>query len=249
MSVTIDLTGRHAIVTGGATGLGRAITERLIASGARVSVWGNDPAAAADLGTAHPDRTLCPPVDVTRAEMIGEALKQGIERFGDPYILVNNAGVPGPHAAAWDTDEAEWRRTLDVNLTGPFLCCRAVVPTMLRRQAGRIVNIASVAGKEGNEMIAAYAASKAGVISLTKSLGRELAATGIRVNCVTPGAIRTAIFDRWPEDYVQSLVRRIPMGRFGRPEELAALVAWLCSDEASFSTGAVFDLSGGRAVY
>ena len=249
MSVTVDLKGQHAIVTGGATGLGLAMTKRLLASGARVSVWGIDESAARDLAAEGYSSVSCWPVDVTRSENIHSALAEGIKTFGPPSILVNNAGVPGPNANTWEYDEPAWRQTLEVNLTGPFLCAKAVIPHMLEANFGRIVNISSVSGKDGNSMICAYAASKAGVISLTKSLGKELASTGVRVNCVTPGAICTAIFDHWPEDYVQSLVGKIPMGRFGLPEELAAMVVWLCSSEASFSTGAVFDLSGGRAVY
>lgn len=249
MSVTVDLSGKCAIVTGGATGLGLAITERLVASGALVSVWGVDDSAGRRLEEASAGKVRCWSVDVSQSDQVKRALADGVSHFGPPQILVNNAGVPGPHAPTWEYDESAWRQTLEVNLTGPFLCAKAVIPHMLEGREGRIVNISSVSGKDGNAMISGYAASKAGLISLTKSLGKELATTGVRVNCVTPGAIRTAIFDRWPEDYVQSLLAKIPMGRFGLPEELAAMVAWLCSSEASFSTGAVFDLSGGRAVY
>lgn len=249
MSVTVDLQGQHAIVTGGATGLGLAITKRLLASGARVSVWGIDEGAARDLDTGENSSVRCWSVNVSHSEQVSSALNESISAFGPPSILVNNAGVSGPNANTWEYEERAWRQTLEINLTGSFLCAKAVIPHMLGANYGRIVNISSVSGKDGNSMICAYAASKAGVISLTKSLGKELALTGVRVNCVTPGAIRTAIFDRWPEDYVESLVEKIPMGRFGLPEELAAMVAWLCSSEASFSTGAVFDLSGGRAVY
>lgn len=249
MSVAIDLGGRHAIVTGGANGLGRAVVERLLASGARVSVWDFNREAIERLnGENRPGlRGLC--ADVTHAQAVAQALAHSVEAHGEPDILVNNAGIPGECAVAWETDEAQWRRVLDVNLTGTFLCCKAVVPHLLRRPAGRIVNVASVSAKDGNSMICAYAASKAGVVSLTKTLGKELARTPVRVNCITPGAIRTAIFDQWPADYVRGLVEKIPMGRFGTPEELAAMATWLCSTDASFSTGAVFDLSGGRAVY
>jgi 3-oxoacyl-[acyl-carrier protein] reductase len=249
MSVTVDLQGQHAVVTGGANGLGLAITDRLIDCGARVSLFEIDGQAGEALAARHPGKAYAYAADVCRAAEVQGATKQAASRFGPPHILVNNAGVSGPNALTWEYDESAWRKTLEVNLTGAFLCIKAVVPYMLERRYGRIINISSVSGKDGNPMICAYAASKAGLISLTKSVGKELATTGITANCVTPGAIRTAIFDQWPEDYVQSLVAKIPMGRFGLPHELAAMVAWLSSDEASFSTGAVFDLSGGRAVY
>lgn len=249
MSVRIDLQERHAIVTGGATGLGLAVTERLLASGANVSVWGLESAALAALRDAYAGRVHAFAVDVGCSEQVQRALASSVSALGEPDILVNNAGISGPHATTWETAEADWRSVLDVNLTGTFLCCKALVPHLVRRAAGRIVNISSISGKEGNPMICAYAASKAAVISLTKTLGKELAHTAVRVNCITPGPIRTAIFDRWPQEYVQALLDKSPMGRFGRPDELGALAAWLCSEDASFSTGAVFDLSGGRAVY
>jgi len=249
MSVLVDLNGQHAIVTGGSTGLGLATTERLLASGARVSTWDVSGGISDELQRRYSGRVRSLDVDVTCTDAVRAGLAEAVESFGPPQILINNAGVSGPNAPTWEYDEEAWRRTLEVNLTGPFLCAKAVIPYMLNTNYGRIVNISSVSGKDGNAMICAYAASKAGLISLTKSLGKELATTGVRVNCVTPGAIRTAIFDRWPQDYVDSLVAKIPMGRFGLPEELAAMVAWLCSSDASFSTGAVFDLSGGRAVY
>lgn len=248
MTVEISLDRRHAVVTGGSTGLGLAIVQRLLRSGANVTVWGREPVPD-EIATGFGPSLLDQRVDVTDAAQIERALRASEARFGSPSILVNNAGIAGPHAPLWETPADEWCRVLAVNLTAVFHCCKAVVPGMRTNAYGRIVNISSVSAKDGNPMICAYAAAKAGVVSLTKSLGKELATSGVLVNCVTPGAIRTAIFDRWPEDYVQSLLAKIPMGRFGKPEELAALVAWLCSDEASFSTGAVFDLSGGRAVY
>lgn len=249
MTVSVDLSGQHAIVTGGTSGLGLATTERLLASGANVSTWDVNGGAGEALERRHGGRVKSFDVDVCSMEQIQAGLGKAVELFGPPQILVNNAGVSGPNAPTWEYDEQAWRRTLEVNLTGPFLCAKAVIPYMLKADYGRVINISSVSGKDGNAMICAYAASKAGVISLTKSLGKELATTGVRVNCITPGAIRTAIFDRWPQEYVDSLVAKIPMGRFGLPEELASMVVWLSSSEASFSTGAVFDLSGGRAVY
>jgi 3-oxoacyl-[acyl-carrier protein] reductase len=241
----VDLSGEVAVVSGGAQGLGHAIALSLRQAGAQVAIWDVGAAAPeADGATFH-----AVTVDVTSEAAVQDATRRTLDRFGSVSILVNNAGIAGPHRPAWELAAADWRQVIEVNLTGAFLCCQALIPHMRTQGYGRIVNIASVAGKEGNPFIAAYAASKAGLIALTKSLGKELADTEIRVNCITPGAIRTAIFDAWPEDYVQSLLAKIPLGRFGRPEELATMTAWLASREASFSTGAVFDLSGGRATY
>jgi 2-dehydro-3-deoxy-L-rhamnonate dehydrogenase (NAD+) len=240
----VDLSGEIAVVTGGARGLGRAIVTALRQAGARVAAW--------DLQQpVQPDDAdeLAVTVDVTDEAAVQRATQLTLDRFGGLSVLVNNAGIAGPHRPVWELTAADWRRVVEVNLTGAFLCCRSVIPTMRACNYGRIVNIASVAGKEGNACIAAYAASKAGLIALTKTLGKELAETEIRVNCITPGAIRTAIFDGWPEHYVQSLLAKIPLRRFGQPEELASMTAWLSSRETSFSTGAVFDLSGGRATY
>jgi 3-oxoacyl-[acyl-carrier protein] reductase len=172
-----------------------------------------------------------------------------LAEFGGIDVLVNNAGISGPNMPTWEYPLEDWRRVLDINLTGVFLCCRAIVPHMIASGYGRIVNVASVAGKEGNPNAPAYSASKAAVIALTKSLGKELARTGVVVNCVTPAAVRTAIFDQMSEEHVQFMLSKIPMGRFGQVDEVAALVGWLCTEECSFSTGAVFDLSGGRATY
>lgn len=246
-----DLSGQTAVVTGGSQGLGLAIAKRLLADGANLSLWdveeGKLRHAVSALGDSKRIHTSV--VDVASEKLVEAARDAAVDRFGTVSILVNNAGVSGPHAQAWDLSLSDWQRVIDVNMTGVFLCCRAITPTMLASGYGRIINIASVAGKEASPSISAYAASKAGVIGFTKTLGRELAGTKITVNCVTPAAIKTAIFDRWPADYVAALLAKIPMGRFGMPDELAALVSWIASAEASFSTGATFDLSGGRSDY
>jgi 3-oxoacyl-[acyl-carrier protein] reductase len=247
----IDLTNRTAIVTGGARGIGFAIATRLLESGASVSLWDVDAAALEDaaeklkpLGNVH---TAI--VDVTRAESSESAAAVTASALGKIDILVNNAGIAGGNAKVWETDPAEWRRVLDINLNGPFHCCRAVVPHLLRNGYGRIVNIASIAGKEGNPNAGHYSASKAGMIGLTKSLGKELATSNVVVNCVTPAVIETDILKQLTQAHIDYMLSKIPMGRFGKTEEAAALVAWLCSEDCSFSTGAVFDLSGGRATY
>ena len=222
--------GRHAIVTGGAQGIGAAIAKRLAAGGARVTVW---------------DLDGSPRVDVSDAASIEKALSQA-DRVD---ILVNNAGVAGMNKPTVDYPVEEWERVLRINLTSQFLCCRAVAPRMVKAGYGRIVNIASIAGKEGNPNAVAYSASKAGVIALTKSLGKELAQAGVLVNCITPAAAKTAIFDQMTETHIQYMLSKIPMGRFVEVDEIAALACWLASEECSFSTGAVFDISGGRATY
>ena len=247
----IDLANRNAIVTGGARGIGFAIATRLLQSGAAVSLWDVDAAALADaseklkpLGTVH-----TAVVDVTSAESAESAAASTAQALGKLDILVNNAGIAGTNAKTWETDPAEWRRVIDINLNGPFHCCRAVIPHLLRNGYGRIVNIASIAGKEGNPNAAHYSASKAGVIALTKSLGKELATSNVTVNCVTPAVIATDILKQMAQSHIDYMLSKIPMGRFGKTEEAAALVAWLCSEDCSFSTGATFDLSGGRATY
>ncbi len=242
----IDLKNRVAVITGGARGIGLATARRFAASGARVALWdmdGSDAAAA-----ALPGALGCT-VDVTSAEAVTQAIAETERRLGPVDILVASAGITGPNTTVADYPVDAWRRVIEVDLTGVFLCCRAVVPSMQRRNYGRIVNIASVAGKEGNPNASAYSAAKAGVIALTKSLGKELAATGIRVNCVTPAAVKTDMFAQMTEQHIAYMLSKIPLNRFGTVEEIAAMIAWLASEECSFSTGGVFDLSGGRATY
>jgi 2-dehydro-3-deoxy-L-rhamnonate dehydrogenase (NAD+) len=245
----LDFSGRHAVVTGGATGLGYAIAQRLIASGGSVTLWDRDAAAmqraVAQLGA----RATAVEVDVSQHASVQSAVSATKRHSPRIDALVNSAGITGPNTKVWEYPVDAWRQVMDVNLTGLFLCCREVVPVMRDAGYGRIVNIASVAGKDGNPNASAYSASKAAVIALTKSLGKELAETAVRVNCVTPAAVKTAIFDQMSEQHIQFMLSKIPMGRFGTPEEVAALVAWLCTEECSFSTGAVFDLSGGRSTY
>lgn len=244
----LDFQGRHAVVTGGATGLGYAIAERLLASGGRVTLWDRDAAAAERAAQALGPQARAVAVDVAQQASVQQAV-QATLAIAPVDALVNSAGITGPNTKVWDYPVDAWREVMDVNLTGLFLCCRELVPGMRARNYGRIVNIASVAGKDGNPNASAYSASKAAVIALTKSLGKELADTGVRVNCVTPAAVKTAIFDQMTPEHIQFMLSKIPMGRFGTPEEVAALVAWLCTEECSFSTGAVFDLSGGRSTY
>jgi 3-oxoacyl-[acyl-carrier protein] reductase len=242
----IDLSGRVAAITGGARGIGFAVAERFIQSGAKVALWDMD---GAETAAARLKGAIGLAVDVTDAAGVSSALAATERRLGPLDILVASAGITGPNVPVADYPVDAWRKVIDVDLTGVFLCNRAVVPGMTQRNYGRIVNIASVAGKEGNPNAAAYSAAKAAVMALTKSLGKELAATNIRVNCVTPAAIKTDIFAQMTEQHIQFMLSKIPMGRFGTVEEAAALVAWLASEDCSFSTGAVFDLSGGRATY
>ncbi len=245
----IDLNGRCAVVTGGAQGFGRAITERFVASGAKVAIWDHDIAFAERTAKEIGDAVIAMGVDVSDLAAVEAARDATLARLGKIDILVNNAGIAGINKTVWETDLEEWRKVLRINLDGPFICCKAIVPSMVRQNYGRIVNIASIAGKEGNPNASHYSASKAGVISLTKSLGKETAKSGIRVNCVTPAAVKTGLFSQMTQAHIDFMLSKIPMGRFGEVEEIAALVAWLCTEECSFSTGAVFDLSGGRAVY
>jgi NAD(P)-dependent dehydrogenase (short-subunit alcohol dehydrogenase family) len=247
----IDLSGKAAIVTGAARGIGFAIAQRLLASGASVSLWDNDAPTlvAAENQLADADRVHAIEVDITDEPSVAAATEVTRERLGGIDILVNNAGIAGVSKALWACSPEEWRTVMEVNLFAVFLCCRAVVPLMLAKNSGRIVNIASIAGKEGNPNASHYSAAKAGVIGLTKSLGKELATSGVRVNCVAPAVIETELLNQMSHEHVKYMLSKIPMGRAGTVEEVAALVAWLCSEECSFSTGAVFDISGGRATY
>ncbi len=230
----LDFKGRTAIVTGGLQGIGAAIAKRLEVSGATVRIW--DVAASGA-------------VDVSDAGAVERAAAKALADLGKIDVLVNNAGIAGLNVPTTEYPVEEWERVLKTNLSSQFLCCRAVAPHMVKRKYGRIVNIASIAGKEGNPNAAAYSASKAGVIALTKSLGKELAQTGVLVNCVTPAAAKTAIFDQMTKQHIDYMLSKIPMNRFVTVDEIAALVCWLASEDCSFSTGAVFDISGGRATF
>lgn len=247
----IDLTGRTAVVTGGAQGIGRAIAERLLDSGAAVCLWDRDrdlvEQTAGEL--SNRGKTHAVVVDVTDLPTVEEAVRDTESALAPIDILVANAGIAGANGKVWECPPDDWRRVIDINLNGIFYCCRAVVPGMIARNYGRIVNTASVAGKEGNPNAAHYSASKAAVIALTKSLGKELAEYDIAVNCITPAAVKTRIFDQMTEEHIDYMLSKIPRGRFLLAEEAAAMVAWLVSAENSFTTGGVFDLSGGRATY
>jgi NAD(P)-dependent dehydrogenase (short-subunit alcohol dehydrogenase family) len=245
----IDLSGRVAVVTGGAQGFGRAIAERFVASGARVAIWDVDQVFAQRTANELGNGTKSYGLDVSDLPSVERARDATIKDFGKIDILVNNAGIAGVNATVWDTTIDEWRRVMRINLDGPFICSKAIVPHMIAQKYGRIVNIASIAGKEGNPNAAHYSASKAGVIALTKSLGKELASYDIAVNAVTPAAAKTAIFDQITQQHIDFMLSKIPRARFVKVEELAALVAWIASEDNSFTTGAVFDISGGRATY
>ncbi len=248
---TIDLSGRYAVVTGAARGIGYAIAERLLASGAAVAIWDIDSEQATRAATtlAERGRVITVEVELTDPARVEAALGTTLEAFPQIDILVNNAGIAGPTVPTWEYPIEDWRRVVDVDLNGVFYCCRTVVPHLLERGYGRIVNIASVAGKEGNPNAVAYSAAKAGVIALTKSLGKELAAHDIAVNCVTPAVANTEILEQVDRSHVDFMLSKIPRNRFVELSEVAAMVAWLVSEENSFTTAAVFDLTGGRATY
>ena len=247
----LDLKGRVAIITGGAQGIGYSTAQRMLASGASLLLWDMDAArlalAVSELSALGPTRGAV--VELTDEAAVAAATSAAITQHGRIDILVNNAGITGGNGPTWTLDPSVWRRVLEVNLVAPFLTCRALVPQMIAQGYGRIVNIASVAGKEGNPNASHYSASKAGLIALTKSLGKELATQGVLVNAVAPAAARTAIFDQMAPEHIAFMLGKIPMGRLVTVDEVAAMVAWLCTEDCSFSTGAVFDLSGGRATY
>jgi 2-dehydro-3-deoxy-L-rhamnonate dehydrogenase (NAD+) len=245
----IDLNGHVAVVTGGAQGIGQAIVERFAASGATVEIWDLDLDLAQETAEGIGGKVVARAVDVTDAENVMGAARAAEAEHGPIDILVTSAGIAGPNVKTWEYPLDDWARIMRINIDGTFHCCRAVAPSMIAQGYGRIVTIASVAGKEGNPNASAYSASKAAVIALTKSLGKELAGHDIAVNCITPAAARTRIFDQMTQEHIDFMLAKIPRGRFVETRELAAMVAWLCSAENSFTTGAVFDASGGRATY
>lgn len=247
----IDLKQRHAVITGAAQGIGFAIAKRLLASGASVSLWDRDEhlLSGAEEDLRKQGTVSTEVVDVSSAHSVDVAAKSTALKHGRIDILVANAGIAGPNHKTWEYPIDAWKQIIDINLTGVFLCCRSIVPYMLQQNYGRIVNVASIAGKEGNANASAYSASKAGVIALTKSLGKETADRNIAVNCLTPAAARTRIFDQMSQEHIGFMLSRIPRGRFLEVDEVSAMVAWLVSEENSFTTGAVFDISGGRATY
>ena len=245
----LDLNGRHAVVTGGAAGLGYGIAQRMLASGATVTLWDRNAEALAQAKASLGAGVDTVQVDVAQHASVAQAARQTGAAHTAVDILVNSAGITGPNVKLWDYPPEAWEQVQQVNVNGLFFCCREIVPLMRAKNYGRIVNIASVAGKDGNPNASAYSASKAAVIGLTKSLGKELADTAIRVNCITPAAVKTPIFDQMTPEHIAFMLSKIPMGRFGTVEEVAAMVGWLCSEDCSFSTGAVFDLSGGRSTY
>ena len=248
--IKYDLNNRVAVVTGGAQGFGLAITERFIEAGAKVVIWDIDENAAKDaIGKVKSENLSHQIVDVTNFEIVNQNLNEVEKKNGKIDNFVNNAGIAGMNTTVAEYPLDEWKKVMNLNLNSVFYCCKAVVPFMLKNDYGRIVNIASIAGKEGNPNASAYSTSKAGVIGLTKSLGKELAQKNVAVNCVTPAAAKTRIFDQMTEEHINYMLSKIPRNKFAKVEELASLVAWLSSEENSFSTAAVFDLSGGRATY
>lgn len=248
----LDLNGRVAVITGGAQGIGLAVAKRMLDSGAGVALWDVDGTRlqqAFESLSGHGPRVSHCVVELTDETAIAEATAQTLATHGRIDILVNNAGITGGNGPTWELSPEVWRRVIDVNLVGPYLTCRAIVPHMVHQGYGRIVNIASVAGKEGNPNASHYSASKAGLIALTKSLAKELATKGVLVNAVSPAAAKTAIFDSMTPQHIEFMLSKIPMGRFLQVDEAAAMIAWLATEDCAFSTGAVFDLSGGRATY
>ena len=247
----IDLKNRKAVITGGAQGIGLAIAERVLDSGASVSLWDRDECLLKETSNSLSSKGTVQPVtmDVADLESVRNAVKTTEELLGAIEILVCNAGIAGPTAKIWEYPPEKWQQVIDIDLTGVFNCLHVVSPIMIDQNYGRIVNVASVAGKDGNPNAAPYSAAKAGVIALTKSLGKELAGYDIAVNCITPAAAKTRIFDQISEDHIQYMLSKIPRNRFLKVEEAASMVAWLCSEENSFTTGGVFDLSGGRSTY
>jgi 3-oxoacyl-[acyl-carrier protein] reductase len=247
----LNLQGRAAIITGGARGIGFAVAERVLRSGGSVALWDLDAGALEEASRrlSYLGRVTTFVVDVTREEAVDAATRGTLAAYGKIDILINNAGITGGNAVAWELSPDIWRRVLEVNLVGPFLTCHSIIPAMLKNGYGRIVNVASVAGKEGNPTASHYSASKAGLIGLTKSLGKELATKNILVNCVTPAAAKTEMFTQMKQEHIDYMLSKIPMNRFVEPHEVAATICWLASEDCSFATGAVFDISGGRATY
>lgn len=249
MTNKIDLHGRFAVVTGGAQGIGKAVTQRFLASGAVIAIWDHDAALAEKTAAEMGPNVLAVACDVTDPKSVAAARDATLAKFKRIDILVNNAGITGPNGPVWELKLTDWQRVFAVNVDGPFNCCSAVVPGMIAQNYGRIVTIASVAGKEGNPNASAYSASKAAVIGLTKSLGKELASYDISVNAIAPAAAKTAIFDQMTQTHIDYMLSKIPRARFVRVEEIAALVAFAASADCSFTTGQVLDISGGRATY
>ena len=243
----IDLSNRVAIVTGGVQGFGLAIVKRFLQSGAEVIIWDKDEKLLEELKLDHNVHKIV--TDVTDYQSVEKSTKESISKCGQIDILVNNAGIAGPSFKTWEYPLKDWQQVIDIDLNGVFYCCKSIIPSMIENNYGRIVNIASIAGKEGNPNAMPYSAAKAGVIALTKSLGKEVADKNIAVNCVTPAAAKTRIFDQISEEHINYMLSKIPRNRFAKVDELASLVSWMVSEENSFTTGAVFDLSGGRATY
>ena len=243
----IDLSGRTAVVTGGIQGFGLAVVERLSKSGAKIAIWENDKKLLDDFSAV--ENVFKVLTDVSDPKSVENAVNETVDNFGSINILVNNAGIAGPNYKTWEYPNNEWQKIIDIDLTGVFYCCKYVVPNMIKNNYGRIVNVASIAGKEGNPNAMPYSAAKAGVIAITKSLGKELADKNIAVNCVTPAAAKTRIFDQISQEHIDYMLSKIPRNRFLKVQELASMVAWLVSEENSYTTSAVFDLSGGRATY